>query len=349
MRRLVLALSIIPPMLVLVPQSSSAALSLALPPTDYPQGAKIVPQPATNIEADTLLGPVHRSSFERLRRRDGQGWLQAALWHFETGSGAAVQTHQTIWGYGINVFKNHAQANRAISDVKIPTKRYRVAHLSALLYESTDVRETLVFVFFTFHNIEVENYYEYLGVAPTGLAKSLRHLFSTQSSHLARYARALRSAMHQQPTPAPTDTPTVPPTAILTPTVTPTGTSRPTSTPRPTPTRAPTPTPTPTPTGFQAQATMTQPSYPPWSSAVVKVVVTLNGQPVAGAQVVATFYFGKSTTTCTSVTDAMGTTTCMAQVPDIRNGTTVVVQVQVAGPNGESAMTSASFTVQGSG
>jgi hypothetical protein len=94
---------------------------------------------------------------------------------------------------------------------------------------------------------------------------------------------------------------------------------------------------------------MAQSTYPPGSQAVVQVKVTLNEQPVAGAQMTATFYFGKSTARCSATTDATGTGSCLATVPSVSNGTRVYVQVYVAGPNGESATTSTSFTVQQTG
>jgi tetrahydromethanopterin S-methyltransferase subunit E len=42
------------------------------------------------------------------------GWLQAAIWQFTTGRGAAKQWHQTLFGYGINVFNTGRQAQKAI-------------------------------------------------------------------------------------------------------------------------------------------------------------------------------------------------------------------------------------------
>lgn len=335
------------------PRSSSAAVQLALPRSDYPHGARIAQYPATNAEADRLLGPVHRSSFERLHREDGQGWIQAALWSFRTGRGGNVVRHATIFGYGINVFGRASQARHALVDLKVQTRTYRVAHLSALLFQTSTVHQTLVFLFFVYHTIEVETYYEYQGVAPTRLARSIRHTFSRQSSHLAHLARVLTRAIQQHPTATPTDTltPTLTPsptsTATLTATPGPTSTPRPTATPFPSPT--PRPTATATPAGFMAQASMTQATYAPQDTAVLNVVVTENGQPVAGALVVATFYYPSRLVTCTATTDATGTATCAEVVPNLPNGTQVFVQVQVAGPAGESAQTSTSFTVERSG
>ncbi len=354
-RRFALAFGIIPLVVAVVPRTSSAAISLALPRSDYPHGAAIAAIPATNVEADHLLGPAHRSLFEKLHRLDGAGWLQAALWHFKTGKGGAAQRHQTIYGYGINVFKNAKSARHALADVKIKTAQYRVAHLPALIFQSSDVRVTLVFVFFAYRNIEVEAYYEYRGVAPTRLAKRLRHIFSRQASHLAHFARKLSRRLRTTPTPLPTDTPTDTPTATPSPTTTPTATStatptakpRPTATARPSPT--PTPTPTSTPTGFVAQAMMTQPTYPPGAEAILKVAVTLNGQPVAGALIVAKFYYVASVATCQATTDATGIATCGETVPQLRDGTVVYVDIYVAGPNGESVETSTTFTVQHAG
>ena len=327
-------------------------MSLALPRSDYPHGARISPRPATNAEADQLLGPAHSSTFERLHRIDGEGWLQAALWSFRTGKGMAAEQHSTIFGYGLNVFKNRHQAQGALADVKIQTRPYRVAHLHALLYTSSDVRQTLVFVFFAYRNIEVEAYYEYSGVAPTHLARTLRHIFSRQSSHLAHLARRLAHELRVQPTPSPTATSTATPspTATLTPTLTSTPTVTPTTTPRPSATPAPSPTPTPTatstPTGFVVHASMTQPTYAPGEDAVVQVEVTLDQQLVAGAQMIAQYHEPYKTLICSATTDAKGMASCFTIVPNLPNGTQIFVEVNVVGPNGEGAMTSTSFTVE---
>jgi hypothetical protein len=349
-------LGIIPIMVAVVPGSSSAAVSLALPRSDYPRGARIAAIPATNIEADRLLGPAHRSMFNTLHRVDGAGWLQAAIWHFKTGKGGAAQVHQTIFGYGINVFKNARAARNALADVKIKTTRYGLSNLSAWAFRSSDARVTLVFVFFAYRSIEVEAYYEYRGVAPLRLSKRLRHTFSRQVSHLGHLARVLSGRLRQTPTPSPTDTPTDTPTATpsptitptASPTVTPTGTPIPTATLRPSPTPTPTSTPTPTatPSGLMAVAAMAQPASPPGGTAILKVTVTLNGQPVANAQVVANFYYPSRVVTCQATSDATGVATCTEIVPQLANGTVILVQVYVAAPDGESAQTSTTFTVQ---
>src|SRR5579875_2804322 len=84
-RRIALTASAVALLALTVPRATSAAISLALPPSDYPPGAKIAAFPPTNDQADRLLGPVHRTSFAKLQREDGLGWLQAAIWHFTTG------------------------------------------------------------------------------------------------------------------------------------------------------------------------------------------------------------------------------------------------------------------------
>jgi len=343
-------------MVAVAPGSSSAAVSLALPRSDYPRGASIAAIPATNTEADRLLGPAHRSMFDQLHRLDGAGWLQAAVWHFKTGKGGAAQVHQTIFGYGINVFKNAKAARNALADVKIKTTRYGLSNLSAWAFRSSDVRVTLVFVFFTYRSIEVEAYYEYRGVAPVRLSKRLRHTFSRQVSHLGHLARVLSSRMRQMPTPSPTDTPTDTPTVTPLPTITPTAspTVTPTRTPippttlkpSPTPTPTSTPTPTATPSGLTVVATTTQPAYPPGGTAVLNVTVMVNGRPVANAQVVAKFYYPSQVVTCQATSDAAGVASCTEIVPELANGTVVLVQVYVAAPDGESAQTSTTFTVQ---
>jgi hypothetical protein len=91
---------------------------------------------------------------------------------------------------------------------------------------------------------------------------------------------------------------------------------------------------------------MAQPASPPGGTAILRVTVTLNGQPVANAQVVANFYYPSRVVTCQATSDATGVATCTEIVPQLANGTVILVQVYVAAPDGESAQTSTTFTVQ---
>jgi len=353
-------LSIIPVMFLVVPESSFAARSLALPRSDYPGNAQIVALPATNEQADRLLGPAHRSSFGRLHRVDGLGWLQAAIWQFKTGRGRETQQHQTLFGYGINVYHNAAQARRALSDVKIKAKQYRVAHLAALMYRSSDVRETLYFVFFAYKSVEVEEYLEYTGVASAKLSTSLHHVFSRQSSHLAHLARVLGASLNQAPLPTPTSSPspTLSPTATVTPTVAirpspaatavPTETSMPTATAAP-PTATPGPTATPVPAGFVVNAQLASPSVKPGDQATVRVQVTMNGQPVSGATLSASFGFPKDPKTCVGQTDKSGAASCSVVVPALPDGVQVQVSVQAVGANGNNAADLLTLTIHSGG
>jgi hypothetical protein len=322
--------------------------------------------PATNERADYLFQSVHRTSFERLHREDGLGWLQAAIWYFKTGKGGAQEKHMTIFGYGINIFHNHREAKRALADVKIKHRLYRVAHLPALLYRSSDAEHTLLFVFFAYRNIEIEAYYEYNGVAPASVSHTLRHIFSRQGSHLAHYARRYSAASREAPTPTSTSTPS--PTAASTPTVLPTSTptltptARPTSTATPHPTLTATPTLTPTSvptvgetatptatatsTGLTAQATMTSQSYPPGSQATVTVQVSRDGAPVNRARFTGSFAYPGKLSNCSGTTDTSGAGSCATLVPNEPNGTVVTVTVQVIAVTGEHVEVSTSFTVQ---
>lgn len=358
-RSRVLRLCAVPLLLIAVPYTSSEALSLALPRSDYPHGSQIAALPATNEVADQLLGPVHRSHFGVLHRVDGDGWLQAAKWHFKTGRGAAKWDHLTIFGYAINVFRSARQAKHALQDVKIKTQPFRVAHLSALFYRSSDANETLVFHFFVYKSVEVEAYYEYKGSAPVSVAASLHHIFSRQSSHLARLAQKLSQRMGQAPpTPTATMTATPSPTATATPTLTPTAvsiatptapplptaTAPPTSTPSPSPTLAPTA--TPTAAGMVVQASTTSPSYAPGALATLNVKVSIGNEPVSGAKVIATFFFPGHTSTCSTTTDQTGSASCSLLVPSAPNGSQVYISIDVASSNGESASTSTTFIIQ---
>jgi hypothetical protein len=222
-RRLILAAGVITLAFAATPRSSSAAFSLALARSDYPGGSQITGLPATNREVDIRFGPVHRSSFDRLHRIDGDGWLQAGIWHFTTGRGATKWRHRTVFLYAINLFHNHQEATRAVADEKLRTHVSKLAHLPARLYRVSDVHQTLVFAFFAYREVEVEAYYEYRGVAPTSLAAAVRHKFSTQTSHLAHYARQLSALDHRKatPTPRPTGTPLPTPVPSEMPTVVP--------------------------------------------------------------------------------------------------------------------------------
>jgi hypothetical protein len=351
---LVLAASLVA--LAVTPHTTVAAVSLALAHRDYPKGVKVTALPATNHVADTYFGPVHRTSFGRLGRIDGEGWIQAGLWHFRTGRGRAVRSHRTVFGYGIHVFKGSKGAKRALGDIKLKTRAVRVAHLWTRRYRASGVKNTLVFDFFTSGPIEVEAYYEYAGVAPANLQRTLRHSFSTQNSHLValarRYSQALRAHPTAQPTATsvPADTPTSIPTETPTPEVIPTATVAPTSTPTPTPlpraTDIPTPVPTATPAGLVVTASATQPSFAVGDLATVTVHVTLDGSPVANATASINYFFPGATTTCVAHTDATGTGSCSVPVPSIPSGSRIPVQLDVSTPSGGTAIASTSFIVK---
>lgn len=368
-RRLTLALALVLVLAALLPLSTSAAVNLSLPKSDYPRGAQIAILPATNVEAYKLLRSAHRSTFDHLHRIDGVGWLQAAIWHFSTGRGAAKQQHQTLFGYGINVFHTGRQAQKAISDASIKRHRGKVAHLPAMIYHSSDAHVTLRYTFFAYKNIEVEAYYEYFGAAPRHISTMLRRLSNRQNSHLAHLARVLHARMNQAPTdtPVPTDTPT--PTS--TPTLMPTATAVPTATTAPIPTKTPARPPTPTPqpsatptitptasptvpatdtatpsTDLQVTATTSQPSYPPNGEATIIATVTIGGQGASGVRISAYFGFPNNLESCTAVTDAQGNASCSVRVPPEPSGTVVTVSVQASDSQGRRAMTSTTFTVQ---
>ncbi|HLJ67535.1 MAG TPA: hypothetical protein VKX16_09260 [Chloroflexota bacterium] len=347
-RHVALALGALLVVLIGVRGVSSAAASLALPRSDYPPGATVVVLPATDAVADRYLSPVHRSTFEMLRRVDGAGWLQFGMWHFSTGVGNTRQDHLTELGYAINVFRNARAAQRALADVKLPTQPYTVAHLRALRFFSSDARQTLVFVFFAYKSIEVEAYYEYPGVASAAVSQLLRHTFSRQGSHLAHVIRLLSAGRLNTPTPRPTDTPTTAPTATATSTPSPIPTPTATSTPTPLPpTATPSPSATPTPAPLTVTAAMGSPSYQPGQTATVSIQVTQGGQPVAGTKVFVTFHFPTKPVGLTVVTDKNGNAQASTPVPTLPNGTQVQVEALAVGPNGEQATASTSFVVSG--
>lgn len=342
--RYVFVIALFPATLLAFPHTLSAAPTLALRRSDYPQGAKIAVFPATNAEADARFRRVHRSSFERLHRLDGLGWLQAAIWHFQLGRGSARQRHMVTFGYAINVFDSAQNAKRAMHDVRLHVKPYRVAKIPALRYVASDGHVSLDFIFFAYGSVEIESYVEYTGPAPAKLAHTLHHFFSRQDSHLAQLGRALNTALHTKPTPTPTDTPTPSPTATLTPV--PTATSAPTATPSPTatlvptatppPTSTPAPTPTATPAGLMLQVSTGQPTYAVGDNAVITGRVTYNGQPVPDSRIYVTVPFPGHPATCMATTDASGSASCSVSVPAETKGIQVSVWVQVETPAGAS-------------
>lgn len=349
-------------LLVLSPTRGTwAAHPLALPASDYPAGCAITAFPATNSVADRYLKPAHRSTFERLRRIDGLGWMQFATCSFVTGRGAASETHATLFGYGMNVFSSAKRAAHAIADVKLVTSPGRVGHLAARRFDRTTARESLHFLFFAAGPVEVEMYYEYSGTAPARTAARLAHAFARQGSHLARDARSLRDALRSAPSPTatlvPTDTPTPTVTATATPAATATSsptataTSVPTATvtPRPTATATSTPAPTatPTPVVLAVQASMAQQFYPRGGSAVVNMTATINGKPAQGVRLTADFQYPAGTEACATVSDSNGQGSCSTLVPDEPDGTQVTVYVRAYGPDVSEASTYTSFVVRG--
>jgi hypothetical protein len=299
---------------------------------------------------------VHRSSFNALHRIDGAGWVQAAVWHFKTGRGGAKRTHQTVFAYAVNVYHSKAQAQHAVSNVKIKTVPYRVHRIYSRLYQHTDGKETLVFLFFSSKSVEVESYYEYKGTAPAATARSLRTLFNRQANHLATAARKLNRSIAHPPPPPATATPALEATgtftataepATLTPTPVP-GTPTSTSVP---PTATPVPSPTPTSTAVPVLSVSTgvsSPDYAPGSDVTVTVHVTLADKPVTGANVSMTFPFSESPAYCTTTTDASGTATCTVTVPSNTAPHSLVdVSITVDASGSPEARAAVTFTVGG--
>jgi hypothetical protein len=350
-RRIAIAASVTCVVLV-APRTLFAAPNLALPHSDYPKHSRVAVLPATNLVADRYFGPVHRSSFDALHRIDGAGWVQAAIWHFTTGEGGARRTHQTVFAYAINVYPSRKDARAAVHNVKVKTVSHRVSRIFSHLYQSSDGRETLVFLFFAFHNIEIESYYEYHGTAPTQVAKSLRALFNRQSIHLAAAARKLQASINSPPPPPqPSSTPVSTATSTPEPTmtaVTATSTATPTATPAP-PTATPLPSPTPTATPvpeLTLTASSSSPSYAPNTEATVTVQVRLGESAVAGAQVAMAFDFPGSPGFCTTVTDAGGGASCSVNVPPgLPNNYRVNVSIAVHTPSNGDVNGSVSFLV----
>lgn len=302
--------------------------------------------PATNAEADARFHRVHRSTFERLRRVDGLGWLQAAVWHFELGRGSARQRHLVTYGYAINVFANGQQARKAMHDVRLRVKWFRVAHIPATRYTASDAHVSLEFVFFAYGSVEVESYYEYMGAAPVKVARMLHETYSSQDSHLAHLARLLNTSLHATPTVTPTVTPLPSPTATLVPISTPTTvptvipTDTPTPTATPSPSSTPLPTATPKPAGLVLQPSVGSPTYAPGDNAVVHALITNNGIPVADSHVYVTVLFPGESATCMATTDATGLASCSVVVPQLARGLQVNVWVQAQTPAGASLFNS---------
>jgi hypothetical protein len=370
-RRLVPAFAAIAVALVVVPHARSASLSLALSRHDYPKGVKIGALPATNTNAQMYFGPAHRSSFDKLRRLDGEGWIQAGLWQFSTGRGAAVRLHRTVFVYGIHVFKGSHGALRALHDVKLRTRAFQVAHLPTRLYRLSDVRGTLVFDFFSIGAVEVESYYQYRGVAPRSVRAIIDQKYSTQRSHLVALARKYSAALKAHPTSTPrptavptdtatpTATATAAPTATETPTARPTATASstivasPTATSQPVATPVPTSTPTATPTitppassqGVAVTAKPEAPAYAVGDLANVDIAVTFNGAASSNATVSATYAFPGSPEKFVGHTDADGHIVFSGPVPQEPPGTVVVISVEVTTVTGGTGQTTTSFTV----
>ncbi len=281
--------------------------------------------------------------------------MQAALWHFTTGKGGARRTHQTVFAYAINVYPSRKDAKAAVANLKIKTTPYRVSKIYSRLYRSSDGKQTLVFLFFSYRGIEVESYYEYKGTAPASVATSLRALFLRQNRHLAAAARKLHKSINHPPppprstaTPEPLATATVAASDTPTPTLsaTPQATATATAVP-PTATPYPSSTPTDTPVPILAvTAAPTNPTFAPNTLATVTARVTLGGNPVAGAEVGMTFEFPGAPAFCNAVTDASGNVSCGEIVPAAATHNAVVtVYITARDPSGGEIDGTATFTV----
>lgn len=328
-------------LIAVAPQASSAAVALALPRAEYPNGAKIVAVPATNANADRYLHPAHRSSFDALHRIDGAGWLQFGSWHFVTGVKSGRVNHSVRFGYGINLFPQVAEAWRALHDVKLKTVASHDVHISTRRYLSVTANGTLIFIFFVYAHVEVEAYYEFNGAAPRAVSHRLRHVFLRQE------ARLIALAKHLSRTPKPTATPV--PTATETPVPSPTATSVPTATlpATGTPTAVPTDTPTATivPVNLNVTAVPAQGIYAPGERAVIDVHVANNGVPLANASVNGLFQFYEQSGTCAAVTNLNGDAVCSVIVPVTEPVGTVRVVVEASGTRGAPVDTTTTFQV----
>jgi len=288
------------------------------------------------------------------------------VWRFKTGRGGAEATHRVVFAYAINLFRTRRQARQAVHDVKIKTVHSRVAHLYARRFESSDAHQTLIFLFFVYHEVEVEVYLEYRGTAPAVIEGPLRHDLSKQASHLVSLARKESRAVHATPTPTATAVPssTATATATVTATPMPTATALPTSpstptatalpaTPTATPiptvpptvTATPAPTTIPTSTGLVVTAMPSAASYAPGALATIQVRATVDQQPVAGASVDVTFFFSGGAVSCLTQTDATGNAACAVMVPREPGASQVEVQVLVTDRNHNSALVSLTITI----
>lgn len=334
-----------------VPSRSQAAIVLALPHSEYPRGTRVAVLPATNVNADRYLRPVHRTPFMRLRRIDAAGWLQFGSWKFQTRAGGATTDHAVTFGYGINLFRRPDAAHRALADVKLKTAPSRIAHVPSRRYRAVTAQGTLVFIFFAYRTVEVEAYYEYAGVAPAAMAKRLRHVLLRQEAHLValakRLSRVRRPAATLVPTGSPTATPS--PTAVrATPIDTPTVPPSPTATPAPTVPPSATPTATALSVQLAVTAAPARPAYAPGEVAVIEILVTADGRPLAGAAVNAVVMFYQQSTSCSTVTGPGGTASCAVTVPATTPEGTARVTVNASWTRGAPASTSTTFEVKAS-
>lgn len=305
--------------------------------------------PSTDKAADHYFGPVHRTSFERLHRLDGDGWLQAGLWSFTTGRGGATRHHATVFAYGIHVFKGKKGAKRALADVKLKTHAYRVSRLYARIYRASDAHQSLVFLFFTYKEILVESYYEYHGTAPASIAHSLRSTFDRQARDLAVRVKALHRNIHQAPPP----TSTLVPTATSSPTVTPVPTEVVTATattvPTATQTVIPTAVPSPTSAPLVLTAGTDSATYATGSPMTIHVSVSEGGQPLSGASVNVSIAFPGNPGICSLTTDQNGQASCTVTVPaSTPAGTHVQIAVWTQAPDGKTAQSTVTVTITGS-
>lgn len=345
--------------LVVLPHPSAAAVSLALGRSDYPSGAAIVAYASSDDNVDKYFGAAHRSSFHALHRRNGVGWIQAALWHFSTGKAALRHRHTVVFAYALNIFPRASGAKRALGDLKLRTRPWRVAKWWIHLYRQGNVRHTLTYAAFSYSRTEVECYVEYTGRAPRHIRTLLQRDFTRQVSHLVHLVQVYHRAMVATSTPVPTATVTPSPTATPLPTNTPTAipptatpTTLPTATPAMLPTATPLPVatatpvpPTPVPASFTLAASTSQPGYRPGSLATIVAQVTKGGEPVEGAQIIANVYFVGHFEGCSGFTDVTGTVSCQVAVPDSAvDGSQVRVQVQAVKGN-DNVQTWISFAI----
>jgi hypothetical protein len=308
----------------------------------YPSHTALLLEKPSNANLRSLLGPLHKHSYSKLRRHNDEGWIQLGDLNVKTtklvGKQKKKSGHDLLWEYAASYYSNEAEARKAANDLKVATSPVSGLGDVGRFRQIIGGNEYYSLAVFSSKNIVVEQFCalfardrkRYAAVLDVQCAKQRRRL-----------AQVLKGAAV---TPTQTPTPSTTPTSTLTPE----STSVPISSPTPTFTPSPIPTATstvPTSTSITATLTVTAsvtPNPMPYGAYPTLLASTSPGAACSASVTYSTGRHPVSFDGSTRIADANGQVSWSWHEETVGSGGTAYVSCSF---NGQTANTTAYFTV----